>query len=108
MQVRDGIPALALLINHSDDEVVQHACWAMSFLSNGREASVQVGEARWRLGRPHAWAPHLARPCRQAFIGSGCFPRVVELLVHPKDTVRRAVEPGAPCRVMHREVVGAA
>jgi importin subunit alpha-2 len=50
------LPALALLVNNQDKEVVSDACWALSYLTDGSVERIQ------------------------AVIDSGVVPRLVQLL----------------------------
>ena len=50
------LPALALLVNNQDKEVVSDACWALSYLTDGNVERIQ------------------------AVIDSGVIPRLVQLL----------------------------
>ncbi|CAN6895337.1 unnamed protein product, partial [Brassica oleracea] len=62
-QVKPALPVLRQLIYLNDEEVLTHACWALSYLSNGPNDKIQ------------------------AVIQAGVCPRLVELLSHPSPTV---------------------
>ncbi|RDX94678.1 Importin subunit alpha-4, partial [Mucuna pruriens] len=63
-QVKASLTALGRLIYSTDEEVVTDACWALSYLSDGSIVDKI-----------------------QAVIEAGVCPRLVELLLHPSDTV---------------------
>jgi len=62
--VSPALPTLARLINSTDEEVLTDACWALSYLSNGKNNKIQ------------------------AVIEAGVVPRLVELLAHHSPTVQ--------------------
>ncbi|XP_043817776.1 importin subunit alpha [Manihot esculenta] len=62
-QIKPALPALERLIHSRDEEVLKYACWALSYLSDGTNDTVQ------------------------AVIGAGFCPRLVELLLHPSHAV---------------------
>ncbi|KAK9215241.1 hypothetical protein WN944_007245 [Citrus x changshan-huyou] len=62
-QVRPALPTLAQLIHLDDEEVLSHACWTLSYLSDGTNDKIQV------------------------VIEAGVCRRLVELLGHPSPLV---------------------
>ncbi|KAL2464577.1 Importin subunit alpha [Forsythia ovata] len=63
-QIRPALPILKQLVEYSsDEEVLTHACWALSYLCDGTTDKIQ------------------------AVIDSGVCPRLVELLLHPSPSV---------------------
>jgi len=58
------LPTLKTLLQHKDDDVLQDACWALSYLSDGENDKVQ------------------------AVIDAGVVPRLVELLMHTSYSVK--------------------
>ncbi|CAI9104420.1 OLC1v1003088C1 [Oldenlandia corymbosa var. corymbosa] len=56
--VRRAVPALQLLIHFGDKVVLEYACWALSYISDGSNDQIQ------------------------ALIGAGVCPRLVKLLMH--------------------------
>ncbi|KAK9195891.1 hypothetical protein WN943_004019 [Citrus x changshan-huyou] len=62
-QVRPALPVLAQLVHSNDKEVLTEACWALYFLSNGKNDKIQ------------------------AVIEAGVCPRLVELLGHRSSSV---------------------
>ncbi|KAG4916811.1 hypothetical protein JHK87_054368 [Glycine soja] len=62
-QVKPALPALASLIQSTDEEVLTDACWALSYLSDGTNDKIQ------------------------GVIEAGVCSRLVELLLHPSPSV---------------------
>ncbi|KAI3910174.1 hypothetical protein MKW92_017036 [Papaver armeniacum] len=62
-QIRPALPALQHLIHSTDEKVLTNVCWALSFLSDGKNDKIQ------------------------AVIDANVCPRLAELLMHPSPSV---------------------